>query len=125
MLLRLSSFLALTAIVIYFPPSAAAEERPAPPDTPGHPGAPSVNVEVTSTASNEVLARFDHPSGRGDAERVCGLPCKGSLPDDGSTYRVVGIGLTPSPPFSLPEGATDVSIHTRPGRWRRFALVSR
>jgi hypothetical protein len=43
------------------------------------------------------------------------------VPDDGSTYRVVGIGFTPSPPFSLPSGATDVTVHARPGRWRRFA----
>jgi hypothetical protein len=118
---RSSSFLALAAIVTSVALPAAAEARPASDGSPGQPGAPSVNVEVTSTASGEVLARFEHPSGRGDAERVCRLPCKATLPGDGATYRVVGMGLTPSPPFTLPTDATDVTVHARPGRWRRFA----
>jgi hypothetical protein len=110
--------------------NADAQERPAVTEGPGPSGAPaparSTVVQITGDARASILARFDYlgsgpKGGYYSVTRVCGAPCGVGVPDDGSTYRVLGPGLTPSAAFTLPSGAPRVDVDVRRGSWGRHA----
>jgi hypothetical protein len=121
---------ALAASPVVLSSNAAAQERPALTDGPGPPGVPGPSrgtvVQITGGARTTVLARFDYlgsgpKGGYYSVTRVCGAPCGVSVPDDGSTYRLLGPGLTPSAAFTLPSGAPHVDVDVRRGAWARYA----